>query len=197
VEDHLTDLRTAAVVTVLSLGAISACSGKPADRAPGPQASTAAAAAPAQKGEAMAAAPGMPAMIPGHPQAGGQAAGAGMMSGASASQTTQVTEPIPPAPGGTSIATLWTNRKALAGKTVILRGKVVKFNGGILGRNWIHIQDGTGVAADGTNDVLVTSDAVAKIGDIITATGTVAVDKDFTAGYVYAVMIESATIQVK
>jgi hypothetical protein len=66
-----------------------------------------------------------------------------------------------------------------------------------MGRNWIHIQDGTGAAADGTHDLLVTTDAVAKIGDVITVTGTVAVDKDFTAGYAYAVMLEGAKIEMK
>jgi hypothetical protein len=139
-------------------------------------------------------APEMPAMIPGHAPMGGAAAGAGPMPGAGA---TQVTEPIQPAAGGTTVAIIWANRKPLAGKTVTVRGKVVKFNGGIMGRNWIHIQDGTGVAADGTNDLLVTSDAAAKVGDVITVTGTVAIDKDFTAGYAYAVLIESATIVVK
>ncbi len=102
-----------------------------------------------------------------------------------------------PAPGGTAIADIWANRKSLAGKTVTVRGKVVRFNGGILGRNWIHVQDGTGVAAKGTHDILVTSDATAKIGDTVTATGTVALDKDFTAGYVYPVMIEGATVILK
>jgi hypothetical protein len=110
---------------------------------------------------------------------------------------TQVTEPIQPAAGGTTVANVWANRKPLAGKTVTVRGKVVKFNGGIMGRNWIHIQDGTGVAADGTNDLLVTSDAAAKVGDVITVTGTVAIDKDFTAGYAYAVLIEGAKIELK
>ena len=55
--------------------------------------------------------------------------------------------------------------------------------------------DGTGAAADGTNDLLVTSDAAAKVGDVITATGTVAVDKDFTAGYAYAVLVEGAILK--
>ena len=66
-----------------------------------------------------------------------------------------------------------------------------------MGRNWIHIQDGTGAAADGTNDLLVTSDAAAKVGDVITAVGTVAIDKDFTAGYAYAVLVEGAKIELK
>ena len=134
--------------------------------------------------------PASPAMMSAHGQAAGAAAGAGPA-------TTQVTEPIQPAPGGTTIATVWANRKSLAGKSVTVRGKVVKFNGGIMGRNWIHIQDGSGAAADGTNDLLVTSDAGAKVGDVITATGTVAIDKDFTAGYAYAVLIEGAKIEAK
>ena len=139
-------------------------------------------------------APEVPAMIPGHAPTGGAAAAAGTMPGAGA---TQVTEPIQPAPGGATVATVWANRKSLAGKVVTVRGKVVKFNGGVMGRNWIHIQDGTGVASDGTNDLLVTSDAAAKVGDVITVTGTVAIDKDFTAGYAYAVMIEGAKVELK
>lgn len=139
----------------------------------------------AREGEAL---PSAPAMMPGHSQTG-----AADVRAASA----QVTEPIPPAPGGTTVAGVWANRKALAGKTVTVRGKVVKFNGGIMGRNWIHIQDGSGAAADGTNDLLVTSDAAATVGDIVTVTGIVAIDKDFTAGYAYAVLIEDAKIDVK
>jgi uncharacterized cupredoxin-like copper-binding protein len=130
--------------------------------------------------------PAAPAMMSAH----GQAAGAGPAAA-------QVIGPIEPAPGGTTVANVWANRKSLAGKSVTVRGQVVKFNGGIMGRNWIHIQDGTGAAADGTNDLLVTSDAGAKVGDVITVTGTVAIDKDFTAGYAYAVLIEGAKIELK
>jgi hypothetical protein len=137
----------------------------------------------AREGEAL---PAMPAMMSAHGQGGGAVP---------AAAAAQVTEPIQPVPGGTTVAKVWADRKALAGKTVTVRGKVVKFNGGIMGRNWIHIQDGSGAAADGTNDLLVTSDAAAKVGDIVTVTGIVAIDKDFTAGYAYAVMIEGAKIE--
>jgi hypothetical protein len=106
-----------------------------------------------------------------------------------------VTEVIPQPAGGTTVAALWTNRKALAGKSVTVRGKVVKYNGGILGRNWLHLQDGTGTEKDGTNDITVTSASAAKVGDIVTITGTLVLDKDFTAGYAYAVLIEDATIK--
>jgi hypothetical protein len=139
----------------------------------------------AREGEAL---PASPSAMSSHSQTGAADARA---------VTAQVTGPIEPAPGGTTVANVWANRKSLAGKSVTVRGQVVKFNGGIMGRNWIHLQDGSGAAADGTNDLLVTSDAAAKVGDVITVTGTVAIDKDFTAGYAYAVLIEGAKIEVK
>lgn len=80
-------------------------------------------------------------------------------------------------------------------KPVLVRGKVVKFSGGIMGRNWIHLQDGTGAAADKTNDLLVTTTEQAKVGDVVTAKGVVRVDKDFGAGYVYKALVENAALQ--
>jgi hypothetical protein len=105
-----------------------------------------------------------------------------------------VTSPMTPPAGGTTVATVWKTRTALAGKKVTVRGKVVKYNGGILGVNWIHLQDGTGQAADGSNDITVTSDTQARLGEVITVTGTVAVDKDLGSGYNYPVIIEHAGI---
>lgn len=80
-------------------------------------------------------------------------------------------------------------------KPVLVRGKVVKFSGGIMGRNWIHLRDGSGTAADKTNDLLVTTSEQAKVGDVITAKGVVRVDKDFGAGYVYKALVEDAALQ--
>jgi hypothetical protein len=128
------------------------------------------------------------APFPGHPPMGGQAA---------RPDAPGVSEPISPAPGGTRIADVWANRASLAGKTVIVRGKVVKFNGGIMGRNWVHIQDGSGKADAGTHDLTITTDAVVAVGDVITATGTLAVDKDFGAGYTYPVIVEGASIKAQ
>jgi hypothetical protein len=91
------------------------------------------------------------------------------------------------------VAALWKGRATLAGKRVTVRGKVVKFNGGILGVNWIHIQDGTGRAADGSNDITVTSDMTATVGDVVTVTGIVGLNKDLGSGYSYPVIIERAT----
>jgi len=100
---------------------------------------------------------------------------------------------VEPAKGGTTVEALWRTRAAIAGKSVTVRGKVVKFNGGILGVNWIHLQDGTGKAADGSNDITVTSGMDARVGDVITVTGSVAVNKDLGSGYRYPVIIERAS----
>jgi hypothetical protein len=75
-----------------------------------------------------------------------------------------------------------------------VRGKVVKVNEMILGVNWIHLQDGSGSADARTNDLTITTEESAKVGDVITATGVLAVDKDFGAGYKYGAIIENAKL---
>jgi hypothetical protein len=104
-------------------------------------------------------------------------------------------EKIAPVTGGKTVADVFAGKDALAGKPVVVRGKVVKVNNGILGRNWVHLQDGTGAA--GTNDLMVTTSATVARGDIVTVHGNVATNKDFGAGYSYAVLVEDATIQDK
>jgi len=119
--------------------------------------------------------------------------------GASAPEPGERIQPMAAPGGGMTIADVWAKRSSLAGKTVTVHGKVVKFNGGILGKNWIHLQDGTGKAADQSNDITVTAaeDVVVKVGDTITVTGTVAIDKDFGAGYAYAAILENARVAPK
>ena len=80
-------------------------------------------------------------------------------------------------------------------KPAAVRGKVVKFNGGIMGKNWIHLRDGSGAAADGSNDLLVTTADQAAVGDTITAEGLVRTDKNFGSGYAYKVLIEDAKLK--
>ena len=122
------------------------------------------------------------------------AVGHGMAGAPAAPQAPVKVEPVAPPPGGFSIADVWANRAKLSGKPVSVRGTVVKFNGGILDRNWLHLQDGSGKAADGTNDLTVTTDVAVRVGDVVTVTGTVVVDKDFGYGYAYALMLEKGKI---
>lgn len=98
-------------------------------------------------------------------------------------------------PNSMKVADVVNKAAALKGKPVAVRGRVVKYNAEIMGVNWIHLQDGSGSAADGSNDILVTTSATAKVGDVVTVKGIVATDKDFGAGYSYKVLIEKATVQ--
>jgi hypothetical protein len=97
--------------------------------------------------------------------------------------------------GGMSVADVWARRNELAGQEVTVRGRVTKYNGGIMGRNWIHLQDGSGSEVDGTHDLVVTSDAGIAVGNIITITGTVVLNQDFGSGYSYPLLVEKASIQ--
>ena len=94
-----------------------------------------------------------------------------------------------------TIAEITAKPADLKDKPVLVRGKVVKYNPGIMGKNWVHLRDGSGSAEKNTNDILVTTAAEAKLGDVVTVKGIVRTDKDFGAGYAYKVLIEDATLQ--
>jgi hypothetical protein len=98
------------------------------------------------------------------------------------------------APNAKTVAETWAERAQLDGKSVAIRGVVVKVNEGVMGKNWIHLQDGSGDEALGTFDITVTSQDLARAGDTVTITGTVRVNKNVGAGYSYPVMIEDAKV---
>jgi len=93
-----------------------------------------------------------------------------------------------------TVAELWAQKGTLEGKSVTVRGIVVKANNGVMGKNWIHLQDGSGDAAQGTNDITVTTGETAAKGETVTIRGTVRTNKDFGSGYVYQVLVEDAKI---
>jgi len=100
-----------------------------------------------------------------------------------------------PVKDGQTVADIYAGKAKLAGKSVTLRGKVVKYNAGIMGKNWLHIQDGTGSA--GSNDLLVTSTNQATVGDTVLIEGNVAINQDFGSGYKYALLIQDAKVTVE
>ncbi len=82
----------------------------------------------------------------------------------------------------------------LKGKEVTVTGKVVKVNNGIMRRNFVHIQDGTG--GKDTNNLIITSKQTASVGDNVTATGTVVLGTDFGMGYMYPLLVEQSVIKI-
>ncbi len=101
---------------------------------------------------------------------------------------------VPKAEGGKTVAEVFAQRAALSDKDVAVRGKVVKFLPGIMGRNWLHLRDGSGNPDKKDNDLTVTTSETAAVGDVVVAKGKVKVDRDFGAGYAYPVLIEDAKL---
>jgi hypothetical protein len=85
--------------------------------------------------------------------------------------------------------------KALKDKTVTIRAQVVKVTNGVMGKNWVHLQDGTGSPAKGTHDILVTTTDAIAVGDVVDARGTVRTDVTIGPGYAYEVMVEAARLR--
>jgi hypothetical protein len=96
---------------------------------------------------------------------------------------------------GKTVAEIFAGKEDLAGKQVLVRGKVVKFLPEIMGKNWLHLQDGSG--GEGTNDLTVTTTATAEVGDLVLVNGKVSVNRDFGYGYTYEVLLEDAELTVE
>ena len=104
---------------------------------------------------------------------------------------------VPAFEEGKDIAWVYANRDSLGGETVTLRGMVVKYNPNILGTNFLHIRDGSGDAADGSNDMIVTTQAKVAVGQTIVVSGKLILDKDFGVGYSYPLLVEEATVTIE
>ncbi len=98
-------------------------------------------------------------------------------------------------PNAYTVEEIYKNIESLDKKTVSVRGKVVKVSTGIMNMTWIHLQDGSGDPKKGSHDLVVTTGENAEVGTIITATGTIAKDKDFGSNYKYKVIMEKASLK--
>jgi hypothetical protein len=94
-----------------------------------------------------------------------------------------------------TVAELFEKKSDLATQKVMVRGKVVKVSLGIMGKNWLHLQDGTGDAAGKTHDLVVTTAAQPEKGAVVIVEGTLGADRDFGSGYRYDVIIEDAEVK--
>ena len=94
-----------------------------------------------------------------------------------------------------TVAEVYAGKDSLLGTVVNVRGKVVKFSSQIMGKNWAHIQDGTG--SSGTNDLTVTTADTTRVGDTVLVSGKITLNKDFGAGYKYALILEDARVTVE
>ncbi len=147
--------------------------------------------------------PGAPAGAPaGGGAMGGGAMGGGAMPNIAAQHAAAAAGPaevgdvkVEKASGADArtVSEVYAQRAALKEKAVTIRGKVVKYNEGIMGKNWVHLRDGTG-AAGKDNDLTITTGDKTAVGEVVVVKGTLRVDKDFGAGYAYPVIVEDAKV---
>jgi len=105
-------------------------------------------------------------------------------------------EPITKAsgPNGRTVQQVHAQKKALAGKVVRVRGVVVRATINVMGKTWVHLQDGSGSASDQSNDLTVTMQSQPIVGQVIEVEGKLGTDRDFGSGYSYSVLLEDARL---
>ena len=106
--------------------------------------------------------------------------------------TGPIVDELPSVEGVITIKELFENRSEYANKSITVQGRVTKVNLDILDRNWVHIQDGT--KSEDNFDLTITTKDAPEVGEVVKFTGTVAVDKDFTMGYKYKLILENASL---
>ncbi len=99
---------------------------------------------------------------------------------------------IKKAKNGFNIKEVYQQKQSLSGKQVRIRGKVTKVTARVLGKNWVHLKDGST-----DKDLTLTTGGTAKVGDTILVDGRLSLNKDFGYGYTYDLIIEDAKVTVE
>ncbi len=119
---------------------------------------------------------------------------AGLGKGGPASASGPIKVAKAGSPEGRTVGEVYAQKAAVKGKEVVVAGKIVKYNPGILDRNWAHLRDGTGDSKDGSDDLTVLLKDEAKLGQVVTVRGKVVLDKDLGGMYKFAVVLEDAVL---
>ncbi|GAB1419120.1 hypothetical protein MASR2M12_18850 [Bacteroidales bacterium] len=94
--------------------------------------------------------------------------------------------------GGVRLQELFGDPDKFSGKKVKITGQVTKFNSGIMGKNWVHIQDGTSLGE--FFDLTITTDEMLSVGDVAVFEGIITLNKDLGSGYFFSVLMEDARV---
>ncbi len=137
---------------------------------------------PAQAGSMPQMPPGMPPGMPPHPPVSAPA------------DSTPISVAKAEGAEGKTVAEIYAGREGLKDAVVLVRARVVKFSRNIMGKNWMHLRDGSGSPATQDHDMTVTTADSAAVGDVVLVRGVVHLNKDFGAGYAYPVIIEDAKV---
>ncbi len=127
------------------------------------------------------------------PQSPSMAMPAGHPAPAAAADTGPVKVSKASGPQGRTIADIYAQSAQLKDRSISVHGKVVKATNGVMGKNWLHLRDGTGQGA--TADLTVASDQTAGVGDTVLVSGIVHLDRNLGGGYHYDVLVEDAQVK--
>ena len=106
-----------------------------------------------------------------------------------------ISQDIVPIEGGIQLSDLFSNVSAFGGKMVTVKGQCVKVNHNIMGKNWIHLQDGSIGESNNNLDLTISTQEDVSVGEVVVFEGKIAVNKDFGSGYRYDVIMEEAKIK--
>lgn len=93
------------------------------------------------------------------------------------------------AKGGNTIAEVYDQKKSLAGKTIRVRGQVIKYTANVMGNNWLHIAD-----SSSKEDLTVVTSDQSAMGEVVVIEGKLELDQDFEFGYFYPVIVKDAKV---
>lgn len=137
---------------------------------------------------------GTPAGAPHDPAMGGMPAGMSHGSSKPAQDFGPIKVAKAAGADARTVAEVYAQKKELKGKDVVVSGKVVKYNAGIMDRNWAHLRDGSGSDKTGDNDLTVVMKDASELGKVITVRGKVFLDKDLGGMYKFPVSLDEATL---
>jgi hypothetical protein len=89
------------------------------------------------------------------------------------------------------LSELFKNKNKYEGQVITISGTCVKVNNGIMGKNWVHIEDGSKSNGKLLNLTVTTSINI-PVGSNVALKGKVSINKDFGAGYKYDIIMEEA-----
>ncbi len=99
------------------------------------------------------------------------------------------------AKGGFTIEECFKKSDELNGKIIVVKGIAVRVSRKIMGKNWVHLRDGSG--KPGKDDVTFTTQSEINIGDIITVRGKIEFGKSIGNGYTFPALISNPDIKVE
>ncbi len=89
------------------------------------------------------------------------------------------------------LSDLFKNKAKYGGQIITVSGKCVKVNNGIMGKNWVHIEDGSKSGGKMLNLTITTMINI-PVGSNVALKGKITLNKDFGAGYKYDIIMEDA-----